>query len=218
MKNVAIIDYKMGNLFSVQHACKKVGLNPIITSDPKVLENSIGAILPGVGAFGEAINTLRRLDLIKPIKNFIDSGKPFMGICLGYQLLFSESEEFGTFKGLEIFEGLVKKFSFSNEFSSQIKIPQIGWNQIFKEQTTNSVGFDPLNGIKNGEFMYFVHSYYPLPLDNDIILTHTTYHNFQYCSSINYKNIFASQFHPEKSGIEGLKIYKNWAEKINIKD
>ena len=212
MKNIAIIDYKMGNLFSVQHACKKVGLNPVVTSSPDVINNSDGVILPGVGAFGEAMYTLNELDVIDPIKKAIAQGKPFMGICLGYQLLFSESEEFGNYKGLGIFNGVVKKFNFNYNNESKVKIPQIGWNQIYKynDNWENS----PLNGINESEFMYFVHSFYVKPKDDKIKLTKTFYEGFEYCSSIYYENIFASQYHPEKSAKEGIKIYTNWAESI----
>lgn len=213
MKNVAIIDYKMGNLFSVQHACKKVGLNPIITSDPQVVNNSDAVILPGVGAFGEAMEILTGLGLIKSIKEIISQRRPFMGICLGYQLLFSESEEFGKYKGLGIFDGIVRKFPIQKLNSRRVKIPQIGWNQILKYDN-NKWEDSPLNGINESEFMYFVHSFYVEPDDEKIKLTKTFYEGFEYCSSINYENVFASQYHPEKSAEEGIKIYKNWAESI----
>lgn len=215
MKNVAIIDYKMGNLFSVQHACKNVGLNPIITSETKIIEKADAAILPGVGAFGEAMEILKKLDLIVVIKEFIASEKPFMGICLGYQLLFTESEEFGRNEGLNIFEGLVKKFSFEVNGSKNTKIPQIGWNQIYKLDNNGNCELSPIHSIMNGEYMYFVHSYYVEPSEDDIKLTRTIYDGFEYCSSILKKNVFASQYHPEKSAKEGLKIYKNWSEIIN---
>ncbi len=214
MIKVAIIDYEMGNLFSVEHACRKVGLEPIITSDPNVVEESNAVILPGVGAFGEAMNTLEKLNLINPIKRSIDAVKPFMGICLGFQLLFSESEEFGNHKGLGIFNGIVKKFPFENGSSKKIKVPQIGWNQIYKFDNGNSWENSPLRSIKEGEFMYFVHSFYVDPNDDKIKLTKTFYEGFEYCSSISYGNIFAAQYHPEKSAVEGIKIYKNWAESI----
>jgi len=212
MGNVVIIDYKMGNLFSVVHACKSVGLNPIISSDPKVLKKSGAAILPGVGAFGEAMKALKKLELIEPIKEYIDTGKFFMGICLGFQLLFSESEEFGYFKGLDIFEGTVKKFPKKSTKKNSVKVPQIGWNQIYNYG--NSWKSSPLMGIEEGEYMYFVHSYYVEPADNKIKITKTIYQGIEYCSSINKENVFATQFHPEKSSKEGIKIYKNWASQI----
>lgn len=209
---IAIIDYGMGNLFSVQHACKFVGLQPFVTSDRKKILSADGAILPGVGAFGRAMNYLEQLGLIDTIQSFVRSGKPFMGICLGMQLLFSESEEFGVSKGLDIIPGNVLKFYGQDNQSNKIKIPQIGWNQIFKSK--EGLPKSPLSGIKNGEFMYFVHSFYTVPLDSGCILTKTEYACIEYCSSILKENIFATQFHPEKSAKEGIKIYSNWSEMI----
>lgn len=208
---IAIIDYEMGNLFSVKQACESIGLNAIVTSSKSELLDATAAILPGVGAFGDAMSNLHKLDLIYPIKDFINSARPFMGICLGMQLLMSESEEFGQYKGLDIIKGPVVRFSV-NDGKAKIKIPQVGWNQIFKTHLNiNQWDNSPLKNLDNGEFMYFVHSYYPLPSTADIVLSVTSYENIEYCSSIQYKNIFASQFHPEKSAKKGLEIYKNWA-------
>lgn len=204
----------MGNLFSVNQACINVGLNPIITSDTNVIENSDAVILPGVGSFGEAMKNLYDLNLVDTIKSVIADSKPFMGICLGFQLLFSESEEFGYTKGLEVFKGKVKKFNGGFTKNRKIKVPQIGWNQIFpynQEKWSNSF----LTGVNFGEFMYFVHSFYVEAEGNEILLTKTDYEGFEYCSSIQLNNLFASQFHPEKSAIEGIKIYKNFVKIIN---
>lgn len=202
---IAIIDYQLSNLFSVKHAFDYLKINSEITSDKSILSQVDAAILPGVGAFGDAMDNLKKLDLIDPIKEFIKSGKPFMGVCLGMQLLFSESKEFGIHQGLNIVKGKVKKFSDANR---PIKVPQIGWNQILKvnDKWNNS----PLKKIKNGEFMYFVHSYLCLPDDKSIILSETIYENIKYCSSLLMDNVFATQFHPEKSGQEGIKIYRDW--------
>lgn len=207
---VAIIDYDAGNLFSVQHACEFVGLKSIITSDKKEILNSSGVILPGVGAFGEAMRNLKKLDLTTPIKEFIATGRPLMGICLGMQLLFSESEEFGRHQGLDLIKGKVIRFPDKDKKGDLVRVPQIGWNSIYssnKDRWEQSC----LKDIKQGEFMYFVHSYYCLPTNNDDILTLTNYEGIEYCSGVRQKNIFATQFHPEKSGKEGIKIYKNWA-------
>jgi imidazole glycerol-phosphate synthase subunit HisH len=214
---VAIIDYKMGNMFSVQSACNFVGLNSTITSDKNQILNADAAILPGVGAFSNSMLNIKNLNLEGTIKKFIDSNKPFMGICLGMQLLFSKSEEFCLSKGLGIIPGYVKKFSTTTSKNKQIKVPQIGWNQVHKSKTINSSEWyiQPLNDIKNKEHMYFVHSFYVVPENETIILTHTNYAGIKYCSSIIYKNIFACQFHPEKSAHEGLKIYKNLAHLLN---
>ena len=206
----------MGNLFSVEQACIYVGLTPCITSDKQVLFDCDAAILPGVGAFGESMKNLHRFDLVSPLKEFIASGKQFMGICLGFQLLFSESEEFGNHKGLDIFPGIVKRFSENKIHTYKIKIPQVGWNNIKMESNfiANRKNISPLSSIHDNEYMYFVHSYYVQPAGNDIIATTTNYADIQYCSSIFKGNVFASQFHPEKSAHEGIKIYKIFAKSI----
>lgn len=209
---VAIIDYGMGNLFSVKQCCTNVGFNSIITSDIPIIMKSDAVILPGVGAFGEAMRNLGKKDLISPLKEFIESGKPFMGICLGMQLLMSESEEFGNHKGLNIFKGVVVRFSTIDKDNQKIKVPHVGWNHIFLPSFVENDYWNnsPLKFIKNGEFMYFVHSYYIVPSTAEVVLSVTKYGDMEYCSSILFRNVFACQFHPEKSATEGLKIYKNW--------
>lgn len=210
---VAIIDYGMGNLFSVKHACERVGLKAKITSAQEDILNSSAVILPGVGAFGDAMENLAKRDLLKPIGDFISSGKPFMGICLGMQLLMSESEEFGRHSGLDLIKGRVFKFSIKNNGGATAKVPQVCWNRINKPSAPNGGVWDksPLSGLRNGEFMYFVHSYYCQPEDKEITLSLTRYAGEEYCSSMLYKNVFACQFHPEKSALPGLEVYKNWA-------
>jgi imidazole glycerol-phosphate synthase subunit HisH len=204
--DVAIIDYQMSNLFSVQAACEKVGLTSLITSDEKKILDAKICILPGVGAFGEAMNQLKSLKLDKTINDFIKLKKPFVGICLGLQLLFEKSEEFGESRGLGLIKGQVKKFNFSSINQQKYPVPQIGWNNINKKNHSwkNSM----LRNNKNCDFMYFVHSYYVEPTDKNIILSTTTYGKNEYCSSVQKDNIFACQFHPEKSGEKGLNIYK----------
>ena len=207
----------MGNLFSVNQACVNVGLKPTITSDREIINNADALILPGVGSFGEAMKNLHELDIVETIKENIASSKPFLGICLGFQLLFSESEEFGNTKGLDIFKGRVKKFNYKNKGYSKTKIPQIGWNNILpydNKKWNNSF----LSGIRFSEYMYFIHSFFVECNELNIILTTTEYEGFEYCSSIESKNLFASQFHPEKSAVEGLKIYYNFAKIINVRD
>ena len=213
--DVAIIDYKMSNLFSVQAACKKVGLSSVITSDKKEILDAKLAILPGVGAFGEAMKYLVNSKLDDCIHCFVDSGKPFIGICLGLQLLFEGSEEFGRYKGLGLIKGTVKKFQFHSYQSIKYPVPQIGWNKI--KQNTISWEKTMFCNVNDNDFMYFVHSYYVKPYDESIILSKTTYGNVEYCSAIEYKNIFASQFHPEKSGKAGLRIYENLYRNLNNK-
>ena len=216
---VAVIDYGMGNLFSVERACEHAGLNAIITADKSTIMNSDGIILPGVGAFGDAMDSLERKDLIAPIKDFVEEGKPLMAICLGMQLLMSESEEFGQHKGLNIIEGSVVKFPVKNMEGGKIKVPQVGWNRIFQPSSEDPTYWNesPLKDIMSGEFMYFVHSYYTVPSDKGAILSTTTYEETQFCSGIRRRNVFACQYHPEKSAAEGIKIYKNWASAIKSK-
>jgi glutamine amidotransferase len=214
---VAIVDFEMCNLFSVTQACGFVGLKAVITSDRFVIAESDAIILPGVGAFGDAMSNLKRLDLIEPIKDCLEKGTPLLGICLGMQLLFSESEEFGMHKGLDIIEGAVHRFPTENDGGKRIRVPHVGWNQIRKALSTQENGWDntPLEGIKNEEYMYFVHSYFVKPDAPDMTLSLTGYEGIQFCSSIHHKNVFACQFHPEKSAIEGIRIYKNWAKMLN---
>jgi imidazole glycerol-phosphate synthase subunit HisH len=215
LRKVTIVDYEAGNLFSVEHACKTIGLKPLITNRSKDIHQADALILPGVGAFGDAMKNLRKLDLVQPLRDFAASGKPFMGICLGMQLLFSGSEEFGEHEGLNLIEGTVVKFPAVNEYGEKNKIPQIGWNQIKNPSEFTMKWHDtPLEQITNGEFMYFVHSFYAKPRNFENILTVTEYGGLEFCSAISKKNIFATQFHPEKSAAEGIKIYRYWANKI----
>ncbi|MBU2025786.1 imidazole glycerol phosphate synthase subunit HisH [Patescibacteria group bacterium] len=215
MSRVVIIDYKLSNLFSVLHACEAAGLKPVISSKKDQIEKARALILPGVGAFGDAMKNLGKLNLIGAIKRSIERGKPFLGICLGFQLLFSKSEEFGPHKGLNLISGRVLKFKGSGR--RKIKVPQIGWNKILypqgkkKEILKNA----PLKNIKNRTYMYFVHSFYARPdlrKEKNLVIIKTNYERIEYCSAIIKNNIFATQFHPEKSGEQGIRIYKNWAK------
>ena len=208
-KKIVIIDYHLGNLFSVQQACRHLGADAIISSDKQDLLAADYAILPGVGAFGDAMQNLAELDLVQPIHDFIQSGKPFMGVCLGLQLLFSESEEFGNHKGLNVIEGVTRRFPAKNSDGQVLKVPQIEWNQISQYNGSNWNN-SPLQQCSDGEYMYFVHSYYVIPVQNDCILSTTTYGGLTYCSSAAINNVFACQFHPERSGEHGLKIYRSF--------
>ena len=219
--DVAIVDYRMGNMFSVKHACEYVGLNPFVTSNSDEITSADGIILPGVGAFGDAMENLRKLDLISPIMDYIESGKPFMGICLGMQLLMTESEEFGRHNGLDVIKGSVVKFPLNgNGDMDRVKVPQVGWNRIERPdcRAEDLWAGTPLAGVANGEFMYFVHSYYAMPADADAVLTVTEYGPVRYCSGVRRGNVFAFQFHPEKSAMEGMRIYKNWAAMIKARE
>ena len=210
---IAIIDYEAGNLYSVQHACNFVGAESKITSDVREIMAADGVILPGVGAFGEAMDNLRKKGLIDPIRDFVKSGKPFMGVCLGLQLLFTQSEEFGLHQGLNLIEGEVKRFPNKNPKGKAVRVPQIGWNQI-KSQDKNRWKKSPFKNLADNEFMYFVHSFFVTPKDKKDILSTSNYEGIEYCSSILRDNLFATQFHPEKSAQEGIKIYKNWTDQV----
>lgn len=211
LKKVVIIDYQLGNLFSVNQALINIGLDAKISLDPADIEQADALVLPGVGAFKDAMENLTNLGLNEPIKQFIKSGKPFMGICLGLQLLFTESEEFGLNEGLDLISGKVKRFSNRTNSGILQKVPQISWNTINKVSKTGWQN-TPLMYLEDGQDMYFVHSFFVEPADRQIVLTITTYGDLTYVSSILKDNIFACQFHPEKSGEEGLKIYRTWAE------
>jgi glutamine amidotransferase len=208
LKKVVIIDYQLGNLFSVKQACDKVGINVKISSNREDILNADALILPGVGAFIEAMNNLRKFGLNTVIQDKVKGGTPIFGICLGQQLLFTESEEFGAGKGLDLISGLIKRFPETFD-ERKVKVPHIAWNTIFKlNQIWDNTALSDLN---NNDFMYFIHSYYVKPTDDNCILTLTNYDGIEFCSSILKNNIFATQFHPEKSADKGISIYKNWA-------
>ena len=197
---IAIIDYGMGNLRSVQKALEKVGAKTLITQNPAEIKSADKVILPGVGAMRPAMEKLDSLGLIDAIKDTINSGKPFLGICLGLQLLFDESDEGGKVKGLGILPGKVIRFN-------DLKVPHMGWNQI-------NIANPPcplFNGIENSGYVYFCHSYYVAPADPSVTAT-TTRYGRDFASSVARKNLFGVQFHPEKSQDIGLKILKNFKD------
>lgn len=212
-KKVAIIDFGMGNIFSVKLACEQVGLEAFLTQSKGEVFKADALILPGVGAFGDAMKVLKNLDLVDPIKESALSGKPFMGVCLGLQLLMTRSFEFGEHEGLNIIEGDVVPLSSQKE---KVKIPQVGWNRIsfVNPQVSQNPFFQD---IPDGEYMYFVHSLHVVPKKRESVLTTTQYGENLFCSSLAYKNIFACQFHPERSGVKGLKIYENFAKFVSLK-
>ena len=201
MPLISIIDYGMGNLRSVQKALEKVGATAEITRDPARIAAAAGVVLPGVGAFGACMDNLRTYDLIDPIKAVIARGTPFLGICLGMQLLFEESEEFGPVRGLGVLPGRVVRFAFAD---TALKVPHMGWNQISKTQDVPH-----LAGIDDGAFVYFVHSYYVVPADPALTAT-TTEYGVPFASAIARDNVFACQYHPEKSQRVGQVILRNF--------
>ena len=196
---IAIVDYDMGNLRSVQKGFEKVGASAAITRDPGVIASSPALVLPGVGAFGVCMEKLEGYNLIGPIKEFIASGKPFLGICLGLQLLFDESEEFGSKEGLGILKGKVLRFP-----AGGIKVPHMGWNSVELQKESRL-----MEGIDDGSYFYFVHSYYVEPVNG--VTLGTTGYGLTFSSAVEMDNVFATQFHPEKSQKAGLKILENFA-------
>ena len=197
---IVIVDYGMGNLRSVEKGFNKVGVEAKVTSSPKDIENASAVVLPGVGAFRDCIRNLTDLSLTEAIANSIKKGKPYLGICLGLQVLFSESEEFGRCKGLDIFRGKVVRFQISE------KVPHMGWNNV------KIVRRPPiLSVVPDDSFFYFVHSYYVVPDDGDVIAATTDY-GVNFTSMIWKDNVFATQFHPEKSQNLGLKVLAGFGE------
>jgi imidazole glycerol-phosphate synthase subunit HisH len=201
---IALLDYDSGNLRSVEKALKKVGADVRVTREPKGMVGASAVVLPGVGAFDDCLNAMQRQDLLAGVKDFIQTGKPFLGICVGYQALFEKSEEFNSCAvGLNIFKGKVRRFS----ETPGLKIPQIGWNQIDIAQTNCPL----FKNIADASYVYFVHSFFPEPLDDSVVATRTIYGD-TFASSVWKDNIFATQFHPEKSQGIGLQLLKNFVD------
>jgi len=203
---IAIIDYGMGNLRSVQKGFEKVGCEALITADPKVVLEAERIVLPGVGAFRDCIRNLETGGFVEPILQVIREGRPFLGICLGLQLLFTESEEFGRHMGLNVIPGKVLRFPEEmTQAGEALKVPHMGWNQLsFKRRPS------AFEGIEEGANVYFVHSYYVKPDDERVVATTTTY-GIEFCSSLWKENVIATQFHPEKSQETGLAILRRFA-------
>ena len=203
---IAIVDYGMGNIRSVEKAFLKVGADVTITSDAGTIADAKGIVLPGVGAFRDCMANLDKLNLIDVILGEIRKGKPFLGICLGLQLLFTESEEFGACKGLDLFPGKVTRFNFDSlpGAGEKLKIPHMGWN-------TATIDRRPpiFDGVPDNSYFYFVHSFYVVPDDKSIVATRTEY-GADFCSMVWKDNVFATQFHPEKSQETGLKVLRGF--------
>lgn len=199
---IAIIDYGMGNLRSVHKAFEAVGHGAVVTREARVIRDASHVVLPGVGAFGDCMANLDRYGLIDPIRKSIESGRPFLGICLGLQLLFTESEEFGTHKGLGIIPGRVRRFA----IDPTLKVPHMGWNEV--EILRPAPIFE---GVKTGTHCYFVHSYYVEPDDSRVVASVTDYGG-RFVSSVWRDNVVACQFHPEKSQAVGLQLIKNFGD------
>ena len=202
---IAIIDYGMGNLRSVQKGFEAVGAKAIVTSDSKKILSARSVVLPGVGAFKACMDNLEKFDLIDTVKQSVQRGKPFLGICLGLQLLFSQAEEFGSVSGLGILKGKVVGFKDAPNSGDPLKIPHMGWNNV--EVKPSHPLFD---SVPNQSYFYFVHSYYVVPEDRATVATTTNY-GIEFVSGIHHENIHAFQFHPEKSQQLGLTVLKNFS-------
>lgn len=198
MKNIAVIDYGAGNLRSVINALNKLGYQPELTSDNKDILKAKVVIFPGVGAASDVMESLKKLNLIKAIREYTADNRPFLGICIGLQVLFTQTEEGGSHNCMDIIPGIVKRLPPGQ------KVPHMGWNQV-KQKKVHPI-FD---GIPDGTNFYFVHGYYVQPLDDNLVIGETDY-GISFCSALARGNLIATQFHPEKSGDIGLHIYDNF--------
>jgi len=196
---IAVIDYGRGNLGSVENALGRLGMRAVVTEDPRVIEDARALVLPGDGAFHDAMANLQGRGLLEPIRTALDEGRPFLGICLGYQLLFTESEEFGQGKGLDVLSGVVRRFP------GGLKVPHMGWNSV--DHTGDLVIFD---GVPSGAHFYFVHSYYPTTSETSLATATCTY-GVTFPAAVGRGPLFATQFHPEKSQRWGLRLLENFA-------
>jgi glutamine amidotransferase len=199
---IAIVDYGVGNLRSVQKGLERVGATAVVTSEPGELDSAQGVILPGVGAFGDAMANLRQRELLAPVLRQVEAGKPLLGICLGMQLLFEESEEMGRHPGLGLLRGRVVRFP-----DGELKVPHIGWNQLHSPRGA------VLAGIKDGAYAYFVHSYYVQPEQPSDVLATTDY-GVEFAAVVGQGRIWGAQFHPEKSQEVGLQLLQNFARLV----
>lgn len=205
---INIIDYEMGNLRSVANAFERLGLAARISSDPRDIATADKLVLPGVGAFRDCITNLRQGGFVEPLLEYIDKGKPLLGICVGMQMLFDESEEFGLHQGLGLIPGRVVRFPAEMiEEGERLKVPHMGWNTLKLRKES------PLfNGVADGSYVYFVHSYYCAAEDQNDIAASCRYGDIEFCASLWRNNIMATQFHPEKSQDLGLQIFRNFGD------
>jgi len=196
---IAVIDYGRGNLGSVENALGRLGMRAVVTQDPRALADARAIVLPGDGAFHDAMGSLQALHLLEPLKTALEDGRPFLGICLGYQLRVTESEEFGQGKGLDVISGAGRRFP------AGLKVPHMGWNSV--EHRGDLAIFD---GIPSGAHFYFVHSYYPVAADGTLRVATCTY-GVTFPAAVGRGALFATQFHPEKSQRWGLRLLENFA-------
>jgi glutamine amidotransferase len=223
----AIVDYGMGNLFSVAQACAAAGLDPVITATAADVASAAAVIVPGIGGYPDAMAALERERLIAPIMRAVEDGRPVVGICLGMQLLMDEGSEFGRHRGLGVIAGTVERFPDPEmgqlkpaptslgqpKLAPTYKVPQVGWNKL-------SIAADCVPGswraagVGDGDFMYFVHSYYVKPSDPETVAATSTYAGVEFCAALSYRNVIGWQFHPERSGPRGLELYRALAQRV----
>lgn len=211
---VAIVDYGVGNLFSVARACETAGMKAVTTSDPEMIRRAAGVVLPGIGAFGDAMAAIARLNLVDCLRALPAQGTRLVGVCLGMQLLMERSQEFGSHEGLGLVPGSVERL----HSRDHVKIPHVGWSAIGRP--SGSASPDPwanslLRGTRNEEPMYFVHSYVVTPRAADVVLAETTYGEQRFCSALTRGLLTGFQFHPERSGAAGLQVYRNLAAELS---
>jgi imidazole glycerol-phosphate synthase subunit HisH len=213
----AIVDYGMGNLFSVAQACATVGLDPVITSSPADVESAAAVIVPGIGGFPDAMAALERERLVAPIMRAVEDGRPVAGICLGMQLLMDEGSEFGRHRGLGVIAGTVERFPDPEvghlKVAPTYKVPQVGWNKL-SVPTHCASGTWRAAGVDDGDFMYFVHSYYVKPSNPETVAATSTYAGVEFCAAVSQRNVVGWQFHPERSGPRGLELYRAFAQRV----
>jgi glutamine amidotransferase len=210
---VAVVDYGMGNLFSVKRACEEVGLRAAVTTSAREVASAAAVIVPGIGAFADAIATLERLDLVSVLRDVAASDTPFLGVCLGMQLLMTESHEFGRHRGLGVIDGEVLSLRAALGADGS-KVPHVGWSRVHAGARRAEWASSLLDGVPDDAYMYFVHSFYVAPVRPDVVLATTEYGGFEFCSSVRRGNVFACQFHPERSGPEGLAVYRSLARTL----
>ena len=207
---VTVVDYGLGNLFSIDRALTYLGASADITSSPEAIRRAGRLVLPGVGAFGDGMRQLQERGLIEPILAFAGSGRPLLGICLGMQLLFDESEEFGLYSGLGLIEGRVIRLHDQDPTGRHVKVPHIGWNELHQPKHSEHWGSTPLDGLEEGDAVYFVHSFVPYPELDSVTIARMSYGGHWYCAAVQKENVLGVQFHPEKSGNVGLLVLRNF--------
>lgn len=215
-QRVAIVDYGTGNLYNVHRACQHVGLQPAITASPEEVLAADGVLLPGVGSMPRAMARLDETGLSEALRSVSERGTPLMGICLGMQLLMEEGSEFTRHQGLGIFPGEVVRFPTRDENDVELKVPHIGWNSVRRPSacTEDPWRETPLEATPDGEYMYFVHSYRVVPADPRVSIGVSRYGGVEFCSAVSRGNTFGCQFHPERSGPHGLRIYREFARRV----